>query len=98
MACAGRSAGSAGGQRLAGALGKTSEGVGVADGDVRQDLAVELDARGLQAVDELRVRHPVLPGGSVDPRDPQAAEVALAVATVAVAVLIGLEHGLLGRA
>ena len=34
---------SAGSQRLAGALGKSSEGVGVADGDVRQDLAVQLD-------------------------------------------------------
>ena len=50
-----RLVGSAGRQRLAGALGKASEGVGVADCDVREDLAVELDAGELQAVHELRV-------------------------------------------
>ena len=39
----------------------------------------------------------MLPGGSVDPGDPQPAEVTLAVAAVAVAVLIGLEQRLLGH-
>ena len=44
---------SAGGQRLTGALGKASEGVGVADGDVGKDLAVELDAGELETVHQL---------------------------------------------
>src|SRR5882762_9563244 len=89
---------SAGRQRLAGALGKASEGVCVADCDVSQDLAVELDPGELQPVYELRVRQPVDASGCVDPGDPQAPEIALAVATVAVAVLVGLEHRLLGGA
>ncbi len=33
-----------GSRRLAGDLGETSEGIGVADGDVGQHLAVQLDA------------------------------------------------------
>ena len=84
-------------QRLAGAVSKASERVGVADGDVREDLAVELHARELQAVHELRVGHVVLPRGSVDAGDPQTPEVALAVAPVAIAVLVGLEQRLLGH-
>ena len=90
-----RRAGS-GSRRLAGDLGKTSEGVGVAHGDVGEHLAVELDAGQLEAVHELRVAHAVLARGGVDARDPQAAEVALAVAPVAVGVGVGLQQRLLG--
>ena len=43
------------GRGLPGFLGKTSERLGVAHGDVRQHLAVELDAGLLQAVHELAV-------------------------------------------
>src|SRR5581483_1314786 len=89
---------SAGRQRLAGAVGKPSEGLGVTDGDVGQDLAVELDPGGLQSVHELGVGEAVLACGRVDSGDPQAAEVALAVAAVAIAVLVGLEHRFLGGA
>src|ERR1700744_3431781 len=90
------SAESAGSQRRLGAVSEPSEGIGVVDGDVSQDLAVKLDTGQLQAVDELRVRHPVDTGRGVDARDPQATEVALAVTAVAVTVEIGLEDGLLG--
>src|SRR6185312_16283362 len=48
-------------------------------------------------VHELRVGHVVLARRRVDPGDPQPAEVALAVAPVAVAVLVGLEQRLLGH-
>src|SRR5215210_3125323 len=85
-----------GGRLLSGALGKTSEGLGVADGDVGQHLAVQLDTGGLEAVHEGRVAHPLAAGGRVDALDPQAPEVALAVAAVAVGVALGLEDGLLG--
>src|SRR6185295_13919514 len=84
------------GRGLPGFLGKTSERLGVADGDVRQDLAVELDAGRLQAVHELAVRHALLARGGVDPHDPEATEVALLVAPVAVRVRIRLEQRLLG--
>ena len=73
MAVLGFGFSSAGRQRLAGAVGKASEGVAVADGDVGQDLAVELDAGELETVHELRVRHVVLartalgPNGSAVP-------------------------------
>src|SRR4051794_33357385 len=75
--------GGSGRRRLTGGVGESGEGLGVADGDVREDLAVELDAGELEAVHELAVAHAVLARGGVDARDPEAAEVALAVAAVA---------------
>src|ERR1700689_188240 len=85
-----------GSRRLAGDLGETSEGVCVAHGDVGEHLAVELDAGQLEAVHQLRVAHAVDPRGGVDAGDPQAPEIALAVAPVAVGVGVCLEQGLLG--
>src|SRR6476620_11478971 len=64
---------------LAGALGESAEGLGVAHGDVGQHLAVQLDPGQLEAVDERAVAHALLAGSGVDALDPQAAEVALAV-------------------
>src|SRR5687767_2289110 len=84
------------GRGLPGFLGKTSERLGVADGDVREHLAVELDAGLLEAVHELAVAHALLAGGGVDADDPQPPEVTLLVAAVAVRVRIRLEQGLLG--
>src|SRR5690349_23402419 len=91
-----RSAAGLGGRRLAGGIGKSAEGLGVAHGDVGQHLAVELDPGQLEAVDEGAVVHAVLARGGVDAGDPQAAEVALAVAAVAVGVGIGLHDRFLG--
>src|SRR5919198_659233 len=91
-----RSVCSSAGRRLAGALGKASEGLAVADGDVGQHLAVQLEAGLLDPVHEARVGQAVLAGGGIDARDPQPAEVPLAVAAVAVRVLVRLEQGLLG--
>src|SRR5688572_29752425 len=48
------------GRGLPGFLGKTSERLGVADGDVREHLAVELDAGLLEAVHELAVAQALL--------------------------------------
>src|SRR3954470_20453983 len=91
-----RSCLASGSRRLPGASRKTSEGLGVAHGDVGQHLAVELDLRQAQAVHQLAVAHALLAGGGVDPLDPQAAELALAVLAVAVGVGAGLEQLLLG--
>src|SRR3954463_5523258 len=84
-----------GSRRLPGGVRKTSEGLGVADGDVGQHLAVELDLGQAQAVHELAVAHSLLARGGVDALDPQAAEVALAVLAVAVGVGARLEQLLL---
>src|SRR3546814_18152352 len=69
----------------------------LADRQVREDLAVELDAGELQAVHEHRVGHAVLPHAGVDALDPQRAEVALAVAAVTVGVLQALLDRLHGE-
>src|SRR5918992_364615 len=81
---------------LPGPVGKASEGLRVAHGDVGQHLAVDLDTGLLQAVHELAVRHALLASGGVDADDPQPPEVALAVTAVAIGVGVGLEQGLLG--
>src|SRR6185503_3780347 len=84
------------GRGLPGFLGKTSERLGVADGDVREHLAVKLDAGRLEAVHELAVAHALLPRGRVDAHDPEPPEVALLVAPVAVRVRIRLDERFLG--
>src|SRR4051812_17567819 len=81
---------------LAGALDKSAEGLGVAHGDVGQDLAVQFDAGQRQAVDERAVGHALGARGGVDAGDPETAEVTLAVATIAVRVRVRLEHRFLG--
>src|SRR3712207_6433075 len=80
---------------LSGALGESAEGLGIAHGDVGQDLAVQLDAGELQAVHERAVGHALEARGGVDAGDPQAAEVALAVAAVPVRVGVRLHQGFL---
>src|SRR4051794_8789736 len=88
--------GGSGRRRPTGGVGGSGERLGVADGDVREDLAVEFDAGELEAVHELAVAHAVLARGGVDARDPEAAEVALAVAAVAVRVGVRLHDRFLG--
>src|SRR3954454_18538633 len=88
--------GSLSGRGLPGCLNKSAERLGVAHGDVGQNLAVQLDAGQLEAVHELRVAHAVQLRGCADAGDPQATEVALAVAAVTVRVGLGLDQGLLG--
>src|SRR3954452_21200602 len=88
--------GSLSGRGLPGCFGESAERLGVAHGDVSQHLAVQLDTGQLQPVHELRVAHAVELGGGVDAGDPQATEVALAVAAVTVRVGLRLDDGFLG--
>src|SRR5262249_32817898 len=69
-----------------GLLGNRGEGCGVVDREIREDLAVELDAGLAAAVHELVVRQPVRARRRVDPRDPELPEVALLHLPVAVGV------------
>ena len=78
-------------QAVRGRLAERAAGLGVArralastrkrrrarDGEVGEALAIERDAGGLQAGDQLTVGQAVLARRGVDPHDPQAAEIAL---------------------
>ena len=68
------------------------------DGEISEDLAVEVDAFLLHAGDELGVGKTELAGGVVDAGNPKGTEVALFVATVAVSVAKGFDDALLGEA
>src|ERR687894_2977670 len=63
---------------LPGPVGKASEGLRIAHGDVGQHLAVDLDSGLLQAVHELAVRHALLATRPVDAENTQPPETALA--------------------
>src|SRR6188768_3323055 len=75
-----------------------AESSGVVDGEIGQHLAVNVDLRLLEAGHELAVAHAELARRRVDTGDPELAENALAGAAVAVGVLPGLHHRLLGDA
>ena len=62
------------------------EGLRIVQSEVGEDLAVDLDAGLRQLVDELAVVHVVLTHGGVDTDNPQAAEFALLVSSVAISV------------
>ena len=74
------------GQRTLGDLDQRGEGGRVADGDLGEVLAVHLDTGGLQALDQPVVGDVVGAGRSVDPGDPQLAELALAGTPVTVGI------------
>src|SRR3954453_14212043 len=67
-------------------LDERDEGRHVVDGQVGQDLAVDLDAGETEALDEPVVGQAVRPRAGVDPLDPELAELALLLAAVVVAV------------
>src|SRR5689334_5358805 len=58
--------------------------VGVRDRHLRQDLAIQIDAAPVQRGDKGGIGSAAITAGSRDARDPQAAEIALLVASVAV--------------
>jgi hypothetical protein len=72
--------------------------LGIGDGHIGEDFAVELDLGLDQASDEFAVAQAVHSGGSVDADDPQLAEFALPVVTVAVGEYAGAYQCFLGRA
>ena len=66
------------------------EGLGVVQGEVGKDLAVDLDTSLVQLVHEHAVRHVVIAHGSVDTDDPEGSEFAFLVSSVAVSVGLSL--------
>ena len=66
------------------------ESLRIVEGEVGKDLAVDLDTGYIQLVDELAVVHAIFTDGSIDTDNPQAAEFALLVSSVAISVLLTL--------
>src|SRR5215472_1717499 len=79
-----------------GHLDEPGERALVADRQVGQDLAIDLDARLAQAEHEPVVGQAALPRGRVDARDPEPAEVPLALAPVAERVRQRVQQRLVG--
>src|SRR5579862_373364 len=79
-----------------GLLDDTPECGFIENGEVGEDLAIDLDTGFLQARHELAVRHSRCAGARVDAGDPQRAEITLLVAAVAVGVLPRAHHRFLG--
>jgi hypothetical protein len=70
----------------------------LANGEIGEHLAVDLDPRPVDAVDELGVSEPVLARAGVDALNPEPAEAAFAGAPVAIGVLEPLLDALDGDA
>ena len=60
-----------------GLIGERGKSRRVVDGEVGQDLAIQLDASLLQPMDELRIADPVEFGGCADADDPKRPKLAL---------------------
>src|ERR1700674_1677741 len=74
-----------------------AEGLRIANRQIRQHLAIDVDAGQLEAVHELVVGHPLAARRRVDPGDPELAHVARACPPVAIGVLERMHHCLVGR-
>ncbi len=68
------------------------------DGEVSEDLTVEVDTFFLHAGDELGVGKTEFTGGIVDAGNPKGTEVALFIAAVAISVAKGFDYALFGEA
>src|SRR6476646_9698966 len=84
-------------QCLAGRADQGAERLGLPDGEIGEDLAIDVDLGGLQPGDEPRVADVVLAAGRVDAHDPELAELTLARPAVAVRVPERVHDLLVGR-
>jgi len=64
--------------------------------DVCQNLTININLCLGQAIDQSTVAHTALTRGSIDARNPQRAELALALATIAISILAGFHYCLVG--
>src|SRR5262245_26753148 len=67
-------------------LGDRSESGSIAHREVSQHLAIDLDIRGLQTLDEPGIWNAVHSGGGIDADDPESAEISLPSLAVTVGV------------
>ena len=88
--------GSGGGESPLGGAHQRREGGSIAHGEVRQHLAVNLDAGLRQPVDKAAIGQALSAGSGIDTLDPEAAELPLAVPPVGVGVAQRVEDRLVG--
>src|SRR5688572_1282523 len=86
--------GGLGGESLFRGRYESGEALLIVDRDVREDLAIDLDLRERKSVHQAAVREAARACRSVDARNPQRAELALAHSAVAERVLAGLDDRL----
>ena len=79
-------------------IGQRLETGGVRDGEIGQNLAVDVDPGLVETVDKSAVGQAVLAHGGIDALDPEGAEGALLTLAVAILILQRLLDGLLGDA
>jgi hypothetical protein len=72
------------------------EALGIGDGHVGEDLAIEFDVGLEQSGDEFAVAEAQRADGGVDARDPEPAEISLSVAAIAVGVDAGADEVFFG--
>jgi hypothetical protein len=70
-------------------FGDLTEGIGIKDSHVGQNLTVQLDISLIETTDQFAVGHAVNAGSGVDPGDPQTAEITF----TNLAVTIGIRKG-----
>src|SRR5690554_1046474 len=86
---------------LLGSLGLLDDGSKsrlLVNSQIRQHLAVNLDTGFLQTTDKATIGQTMLTGTSVDTLNPQGTELTLALTTVTIGILAGLDDSLLGHA
>src|SRR5690606_11214883 len=84
-------------QRCLGLGDQSAERFGLGDREIAQHLTVDCNLGLDEAVNKATIGQTVFTDGSVDTLDPQSAEIALLVTTVAIRILIGLFDGLLSN-
>src|SRR5207237_10581768 len=77
---------------------ESGEALGIADGEIGENLAVHFDSGLAEPVDKSAVGEAEFTGRGVDALNPQRPEIALLGAAVAVTILLGLLDGLDGDA
>jgi len=80
------------------AFANSSEGFWIADGEFGENFAVKFDTFGLHAVDQLAVADTVLAGSVINASDPEGAQIAFAIAAIAVGITKGFDNTLLRQA
>src|SRR5690554_1041977 len=81
-----------------GFLNHSSESLLLVHGQISQNLTIDFHIRFLQACNQTAVRQTVCTGAGVDTGNPQSAEGALAITTVAIGILTSLDDRLFGNA
>ena len=79
-----------------GGLGNGTKRIRIMHSDICQHFTVNGNICKIQTVDQTAVGQTVQPCGRVDASDPQCAKLALALPTIAIGVLAGLDDSLFG--